>query len=476
MQDFFIKDLVNAAKANLISGSSDLPIQNISIDSRTIKEGDFFFAIKGENFDGHNFIPQAIEAGAAGIVVSKPINISKNIAIIEVSDTIIALGEAAKAYRNSFKNLKVAAITGSNGKTTTKEILFSILNRKYKTLANKGNFNNRIGAPLSIFELDSSYKYAVLEIGSSLFGEIDILANILAPDAAAITNIGCSHLETFQTPAGVFKEKKNIFKYLAKDGFIALNTDDEYLNTFRHCRLNGCQAHNDRLIDSNDGHSEFKKVIDFSIQNKASIYADNIKINKDGVSFILYIGSDSIPINSTQKGETFIKNALCAAAIASGFGFSINDIKIGIENFTPPRMRMEITTLKSGAVIINDAYNANPSSMQESIKTICATYADKDIILILGDMLELGVDSSKYHKELGEFISKQKVKASYLAGKDMSNTAQALKGGNVFYAPTAQDLLENLKTLSITSNTVILVKGSRGMKMEIMIGMINKDI
>ncbi|MDR0822350.1 MAG: UDP-N-acetylmuramoyl-tripeptide--D-alanyl-D-alanine ligase [Endomicrobium sp.] len=462
MEGFYIKDLVKSTGGRLISGNPNLPITNISIDSRTIKKGDFFFAIKGENFDGHSFIPQIIELGAAGIVVSNPVNISKDIAVIEVADTISALGEAAKAYRDSFKSLKVAAITGSNAKTTTKEILFSILNRKAKTLANKGNFNNRIGLPLSIFELNSSYKYAVLEIGSSIFGEIDILANILSPNAATITNIGYSHLETFETPEGVFKEKKNIFKYLAKDGFIALNIDDEYLKTIaqrRHCGL--------------DPQSPTIKLIDFSMRNKASVYADNIIISKDGIAFILYIGADSIQINSTQKGETFIKNALCAGAIASGFGFSIYDIKAGIENFTPPKMRMEITTLKNGAIIINDAYNANPSSMREAIKTICDTYTGKDIILILGDMLELGADSPKYHKELGEFISKQKIKAAYLAGKDMSNAAESLKGQNAFYAPTAQDLSEDLKNLSITSNTVILVKGSRGIKMETTIAMIN---
>lgn len=451
MRGFFVKDLIYSTGGRLISGNPAGLIENISIDSRTIKKGSFFFALKGANYDAHDFVQSVADLGAKGIIVSKDIkklsNISDDFCIIRVKDTVEALGAAAKAYRNLFKDLKIAAITGSNGKTTTKELLYSILNAKEKTLANKGNFNNRIGLPLSIFELDDSYKYGVFEIGSSIFGEIDILSDILSPYGVAITNIGYSHLQEFKSLDGVYKEKKDIFKYLSKDGFIVLNKDDEFL----------------ARIDRND----FQKVIEFSIKNKTDIYADNISLDKDGVKFQLHIGKDFIDIDSNQKGEIFVKNALCAAALAYGFGFSIDDIKEGVKNFTAPKMRMEQFISQNGAIFINDAYNANPSSMKGALKTVCASYESKDIILVLGDMLELGDESPQYHKELGEFIKGQKVKAVYLLGKEMSYAMAPLKDICVYHSESADNLYDKLKELSFDSNTVVLFKGSRSMRLEL---------
>ncbi|MDR0486608.1 MAG: UDP-N-acetylmuramoyl-tripeptide--D-alanyl-D-alanine ligase, partial [Elusimicrobiota bacterium] len=310
MRNFYVKDILKSCNGQLISGRQDYPINNISIDSRTIQKGAFFFALKGANFDGHNFISQAVEKGAAGIIFENYENIPLDIAAIKVENTLTALGLAAKAYRRRFKNIKIAAITGSNGKTTTKEMLYSILSRKAKTAANKGNFNNQIGLPLSLFELDEDCKYAVFELGTSGFGEIDVLGSILSPNAAAITNIGYSHLESFDSPAGVFKEKVNLFKYIDRKGFAALNIDDVFLSRVER--------------------GGFYKSLTFAVSKEADVYANTFSFGESGSSFKLHYGAENIDIKIPQIGTCFIQDSVCAAAIAIGFGFSLSDIKEGL--------------------------------------------------------------------------------------------------------------------------------------------------
>ena len=244
MESFYLKDLINAVNGKFLTGNPNAPIESVSIDSRTIKKGETFFALKGANFDGHDFIDVVIERGASVIVYSKqdmvfPKNIMNFPALIKVEDTLEALGALAKAYLTRFSDTKIFAITGSNGKTTTKEMLTSILNVRAKTLSNKGNFNNRIGLPLSVFNLSSEYKNAVFELGTSLKGEIATLGNIVCPDAAVITNIGYSHLETFVDPDGVFEEKKDLFDYV-KNEFDVSRSEEVFLkliNSWVMCEI-----------------------------------------------------------------------------------------------------------------------------------------------------------------------------------------------------------------------------------------------
>jgi len=451
MESFYLKDLVKAVNGKFLIGDLKAPITSISIDSRTVKKGEVFFALKGANFNGHDFIVSAIEKGASIIVYSDenavfPNNSIHFPALIKVEDTLEALGALAKAYRAKFNNIKVFAITGSNGKTTTKEMLASILNVRGKTLSNKGNFNNRIGLPLSVFNLSSEYKNAVFELGTSIKGEIAALADIVRPDAAVITNIGYSHLETFINPDGVFEEKKVLFDFVNDNGFIVLNIDDERLKTL-------------------EGKIQ-KKVITVSTQSSAEVYADSISVHEDIQRFYLHHGQDRIFVNIPAKGRFNISNALSAAACAIGAGCNLEEIQKGLENVKLPAMRMDSVVLDSGETLVNDAYNANPSSVRNSISAICESYPKKEVTLVLGDMLELGDKSADYHREIGEFLNTKKLNAVYLIG-DMSSEIQKTSVKNkTYHFKDPDELATALNKHARGEKSVFLFKGSRGMKLE----------
>jgi len=451
MESFSLKELIKAVNGKFLIGDPKMPVENVSIDSRTVKKGEVFFAVKGENYDGHDFIGEAVSRGAAAIVCSncdighiKPFPVFP--AVVKVNDTVVALGALARAYRKRFKDIKIVGITGSNGKTTTKEILSSILSVRNKTVSNKGNFNNRIGLPLSILNLTSDVKYGVFEMGTSVKGEIKILSDILCPDAAIITNIGYSHLETFETPAGVYEEKKVLFDGVPGDGFIVVNRDDKYLK--------------DTVSSAG------AKIISFSIEQDADVTAKDILSKQGELIFELRYKTNSIYVNMPSKGMFNVSNALAAASAAFGLGYSIVDVKKGIENFKAPAMRMETFVAKSGAVLINDAYNANPSSMRESVNAVLEAYPSSEINLVLGDMLEMGKDSKRYHKELGEFLSDKKIRAVYLSGEMSFHTKKAVGKKAVFYSRKPEDLFDALKKSGANKKSVFLFKGSRGMKLE----------
>jgi UDP-N-acetylmuramoyl-tripeptide--D-alanyl-D-alanine ligase len=455
MEIFQLRDLIHAIKGKFIIGDPNLLVKGVSVDSRTIRKEESYFAIKGKRYDGHDFIKEAVDKGASVVVYSnenlKPLaSFSKFPSLIKTDDTLIALGEFAKYYRNKFNSTKIVGITGSNGKTITKEILSSILNKNGKTLSNKGNFNNRVGLPLSVFNLTSEYQYAVFEAGTSLFGEIEILSDILTPDVGVITNIGFSHLETFVSPEGVFKEKKVLFEKVKENGVVVVNNDDKFLKTITKVGN--------------------RKIITFAIDCHADITAKNIKLFPDQIIFDICFGKEHLEVFMPARGKFNVYNALAAAACAIGLGISgiyLEDIKLGIESFIPPKMRMETIITKNGIVLINDTYNANPSSMKNSIEAVLQSYIDKKINLVLGDMLELGDKSNEYHFKLGKFIGEKKVNSINLFGSVISNTKASLGDKkNVFYSKSVDELLNNLKSIDVDKNSVFLFKGSRGMKME----------
>jgi UDP-N-acetylmuramoyl-tripeptide--D-alanyl-D-alanine ligase len=454
MEKFSLSDLKNSIHGKTKNKTGEIFFNGVSIDTRTIKKGDVYFAIKGKKFDGHDFIEQAVKNGAGAVVYSMD-NYGNNIdfkktTMIKVDCVLTALGNFAKFYRQKFNNIKIIGITGSNGKTTTKEILTSILKQKGETISNKGNFNNRIGLPFSVFNLSRGNKYGVFEMGTSLFGEIKILADILKPTAAIITNIGHSHLETFENPEGVFKEKKSLFESIEHDGFIVRNNDNIFLRQYKN----------------ND-----TKIVSFAINSQADVCARKIKVLKEKLSFDIFYKNKKINILMPAKGVFNVYNALAAASCALEFGFSLEEIKRGIEIFELPKMRMETLAAKSGTVLINDSYNANPSSMEESIKAVCQSYKEKKICLILGDMLELGKDEEKYHRELGKFVAKQNVALVFCVGKLMSFTKESIEKENgkikTFHCITGGGLLKDICKIRGKKNFVFLFKGSRKMELEI---------
>jgi len=451
VEPFYIKDLMCAVGGKFIKGNPGLLANGVSIDSRTIKKGEVYFAVRGARYDGHDFIKEAIDKGASAVVCSKDkIDFIKSfpdfVSIVKTNDTLISLGEFAKSYRTKFKNIKIAGVTGSNGKTTTKEILVSIFNRKGRTLSNEGNFNNRIGLPLSIFNLTSDIEYAVFEMGTSLRGEIKILSDISKPDAGIVTNVGFSHLETFVSPEGVFEEKKVLFDNVKETGFIVINNDDEFLRTVPR--------------------SVSRKIIAFALDTAADVCAKNIKLSPDKIDFEIFYKKTSVKIKMPAKGRFNVSNALAAAACAIGFGFSLDEIKCGIENFMLPKMRMKTLITGTNVVLINDAYNANPSSMRKAIQAILQSYDGKKINLVLGDMLELGNKSADYHFELGKFIKAQNISSVHLLGEMSFYTKEALNSKNVFYSKNSGALLAQLRQIHADEDCVFLFKASRNMKLE----------
>jgi UDP-N-acetylmuramoyl-tripeptide--D-alanyl-D-alanine ligase len=452
MEIFQLRDLIQAIDGEFIIGDPNLLVEGISIDSRTIRKGEAYFAIKGERYDGHDFIKEAVDKRVSVIVYSnknlKPFTpFLKFPAMVKADNSTVALGKFAKYYRRKFKNVSIVGITGSNGKTTTKEILFSILNHKGKTLSNKGNFNNRTGLPLSIFNLTSQYQYAIFETGTSLYGEIEILSDILMPDIAVITNIGFSHLETFICPEGVFKEKKVLFEKVKENGCLIINNDDKFLRTITDVGA--------------------RKIITFGLDCQADVTAENIKLFPEQTVFNICFNKQSLEVFMPVCGKLNVYNALSAAACALGLGLSLKDIKDGIESFIPPKMRMETVYAKNGVILINDAYNANPSSMRNSIDAVLQSYPDKKVNLVLADMLELGNKTDEYHFELGKFIGDKKINSVNLFGDIIFNTKIGLGDKkNVFYSKNSDGFLNNLKKIDVDENSVFLFKGSRGMKLE----------
>lgn len=451
MENFYLKDLISAVNGSFVMGNKLLPVNEVGIDTRTIPQNSIFFAIKGKSLDGHDYIKEAIEKKVSAIVYSRDDinfnNLAKTLpSLVKVSNTSIALEQLATAYRKKFNMLKMVAITGSNGKTTTKEMLASILKQKGKTLSNQGNFNNRIGVPLTLFNLTSDTKYAAIEIGTSEFGEIKVLTDITKPYCGIITNIGKTHLEFFKTPENVLKEKITLIDGISNAGFVVLNNDDIYIKT---------------VI------SQVKKrVITFGLNSYADVYANNIKLNLDKQIFDIHIGNKKETVAISMKGLHNVLNSLAATAAAYGLGFSLCEIKDGLSKCIPPKMRMQEYILNSGAILINDAYNANPTSMRESIKNLAQAYPNKEVILVLGDMLELGDKTEQYHAEIGRYInSLPYVKSVFLFGNLVRYIQKELIDKKTEYFDTKTNLCKQV-TNEIKENSVIFIKGSRGMKLD----------
>ena len=454
MDNFFLNDLINGTNGKAVNFFDNKKINNISIDTRTIKENDAFFAICGKNLDGHDFIREAINKKASIIVYSKnDIDTSnKSVCFVKVKDTALALEQTAKSYKANFKKLFTVAITGSNGKTTTKEFIASIFKQKAETLNNQGNFNNRIGVPLTIFNLTEQHKYAVIEMGTSEFGEIGILSNIVCPNCAVLTNIGDSHLEFFKNRENVLKEKIHVIDNLPKDGFVILNNDDTYLQGILP--------------------SIKREIITYGFGKTAYVRAENINLIDEKPSFDLYINNKFVErMSVAMKGKFNILNSLAAIAVAYKLNFSIECIKNALLNFNPPKMRMQTTKIKNEMLAINDAYNANPCSMQNSILSLKDSYPNKKVVLVLGDMLELGENSDNFHKELGKMIDGLSyIKTVFLFGKKVAFTKQEIKNKEAFLfeennSESQEKLFKEIERM-FEKNMIILFKGSRGIKLD----------
>jgi len=452
---FSIEEVITATGGKLISGPSAMSFCGVSTDSRSIVQGNIFIALKGESYDGHDFAVAALQQGAAGLLIQNETDIGfaaggGNAAVIMVADTLQALGDLASAWRKKF-TVPVIALTGSSGKTTTKEMIAGIIGREKNVLKTEGNLNNLIGLPLTLLGLKKEHEIAILEMGTNTRGEIKRLTQIAAPDIALITNIGPAHLAGFGTVEAIREEKGALFLHMAGAGLVVVNVDDEAVRT---------------IAEGWKG-----RKVTFGMSLDADITAGDIEKNGvKGVRFNLSAGGKTEKVEMKTAGIHNIYNALAAAAVAGAAGCDMATIREGLMSFRPVSGRMTIIKLRNCAFIIDDSYNANPASMREALMTLKDLKNHHNGFVFFGDMLELGDAAAEMHRKIGILMATIGVSAVFLKGEYAAHTsAGAREGGmaeeNIFLLSDETQVAEYLKK-HLKKGDWILVKGSRRMKME----------
>ncbi|MFA9458075.1 UDP-N-acetylmuramoyl-tripeptide--D-alanyl-D-alanine ligase [Halalkalibacter sp. AB-rgal2] len=418
----------------------------VSTDTRTIQKGNLYIPIVGENFNGHDFVSTAIEKGAAGALWQRnQPNPPAHIPLIYVEDSLLALQDLAKNYIASLST-KVIGITGSNGKTTTKDMVTSVLATMYNVQKTEGNYNNHIGLPLTILQLEEDTEIAVLEMGMSGRGEIELLSSIAKPDAAIITNIGESHLQDLGSREGISEAKLEITAGLRENGMLIIDGDEPLLT--------------EKIVNSpyqvtTVGRSEVSDYYPMQIKQKSG--GTYFTIDGEGEFFIPVLGKHNI------------HNALSAIALAKSLGVSNANIKKGLEMMKITGMRTELLEGKAGVRIINDAYNASPTSMRAGIELLQDLQGYKKKVVVLGDMLELGENEESFHYDVGKGIDKEKIDYVFTFGalgrKISDGAKENFSEERVQAFNDKQALIQTLKGI-VEGGDIVLVKGSRGMKLE----------
>ncbi len=430
----------------------DISIRQVSTDSRSMNQGALFVAIKGERFDGHDYVEQALANGAVLVMVEEGKAIADHIPALFVPNTLEALGLLASEYRLLFK-IPVIAVTGSVGKTSTKDMIAAILSARFKVHKTKGNFNNEIGLPLSVLEMDDSHEAAVFEMGMRGFGEISALSRIVKPDIAVITNIGISHIERLGTRQNILKAKLEVLDGMDNHGVVVVNGDDELLSGLRG------------LLK--------QKTIFYGINEDLEIWAYDLSSKgEEGVSFQVKTPESDLDLFVPAPGMHNVHNALAGIAIAQQLHMSKDEIEAGLLCFSSERMRLSIEE-KNGIKFINDSYNAAPSSVKAAIDVLCDIGKGMRKWAVLGDMLELGEWTEEAHREIGRLVSTLEI--DYLVG--VGDYAKwYIQGANENAdSKTITMLVENIAQAKpyikalMQQGDVLLFKGSRRMKLDILV-------
>lgn len=453
-----VAEILNATKGKLLCGDKKRSFSNICIDSRNITADEIFVAITGKKYDGSKFAQNVVKQGIKGLILNEnkinelPLTEwqNKNIVCILVKDATKAIGDIAHFNRNRF-NVSVVAITGSNGKTTTRKMISAIVERRFKTLSTSGNFNNEIGVPLTLFKLDGSHQWVVLELGMNARGEIERLAEICMPDIGVITNIGAAHLEKLGSIDEVANAKKELLKKIKPNGTVVLNADDS------------------RLLQIAD--ETAKKTLLFGLSKRSAIRAEAIKKTLNGISFNLILPKESVSINLNAVGNFMVLNALAAASVGYLLGINGANIKAGLEKFKPAHGRMNV--IESGGIhIIDDSYNANPDSMITAFTTFKSLKRGQRGAIVVGDMLELGKHAKAMHQKIGFISVTSNIAKLYVTGKFAETVvkgAQDNKNNAVeIFKGTKEKILEDLLNWLLPTDWV-LIKGSRGCHMEVIV-------
>lgn len=438
-----VKDILKITNGKLICGDENIEINDFSKDTREIKDGDTYIAIKGERFDGNDFCQNAVDSGAKVCIVSKDIGAINGVAIIKVEDTLKALQDIA-SYKRMQYDIPVVAVTGSVGKTSTKDLIASVVSEGYKTLKTKGNYNNEIGLPLTVLSLKDE-EAMVVEMGMNHFGEIRKLTNIAKPTVAVITNIGTAHIGNLGSRENILKAKLEILEGL-QGNTVIINNDNDLLYKW--------------ALENKDKYN----IITYGITNESDYMAKNIKSYEDKSEFTV---SSKTDINNKKilvpvGGEHFILNSLCGVAVGEYLKVPTEKIIRGIAKLELTKKRMEILKSKSGATVINDTYNANYDSMKAAIAYLKAI-ENKRKIAILGDMLELGDYSKELHEKVGVEVD-SKIDILITIGKEAKYIAEKSKAKQIIQCDNIQEAIEKIKEIE-TKDDAILLKASNGMKL-----------
>jgi UDP-N-acetylmuramoyl-tripeptide--D-alanyl-D-alanine ligase len=455
-EPFELRDVIAWTSGTQICGSASANLDGVSIDTRSIERGQLFVAVRGPNFDAHEFLPRAAKAGAAALLVERDHfradGLAAELPVIGVEDAVKALGALASGHRARFDG-PLVAITGSSGKTTTKEMCAAILGVGAPCLKTTGNLNNEFGLPLTLLRREAAHRRAVVEIGTNHPGEIATLSAIAAPTVAAITNVGVAHVEFLGSRDGIGQEKGDIYASLDADGVAVVNRDDH-----RVCREAQAKAPG--------------RVIGFGMKD-ADVRAEGVHFDDaGGFEFRLITPAGSAPVQVAGLGDTTVINALAAAACAVAAGVPLAEIATGLERYVPPKGRMARHELKSGAVVIDDSYNANPDSLRVALESLARLAGESRgrSIAVVGDMGELGDSAESAHRSAGAWVAELGIDFLFAFGKRADAVADAARSAGMA-AEKVRAGSEHTRVAGeirqlLTGGDWVLVKGSRAMQME----------
>jgi UDP-N-acetylmuramoyl-tripeptide--D-alanyl-D-alanine ligase len=451
-----VAKLIEATGGVLLQGNPKQSVGNISTDTRQLQPGDCFVALPGEHADGHAFIPNALAKGTGALVVSAgrsdlSLLAAAEVAVIEVPDTLYGLGEIARYFRMQHP-IPVVGVTGSNGKTSTKEMVAAVLGRRYEVLKNEGNFNNLIGVPLTVLSIEARHQAAIVEMGINVPGEMARLVEIAGPTVGLITNVQPAHLEGLHSLEEILLEKGRLWLSLRPEDLAVVNLDDERLAGFS-------KEVTARTVTYSLKHAEGDVRL-----------AGEVTTQGEASSFSMNLGDRSISVRLPVLGLHHVGNALAAAAVGWGMGLPADSIAAGLMHYKPVKMRMQMHRLADGRTLIDDTYNANPGSLLAAVRTVTIESRGKPVVVVLGDMRELGPESASLHREVGCQIASLGVSQLITLGQMTLELADGavqagLPASACRHAESHEEIVIWLRNHTL-KDAWILVKGSRGMTME----------
>lgn len=450
MNDLIVKDIIEVCNAKLLCGDINTKITNFSKDTRTLSPNDMYIGIKGENFDGNVFCNQALELGAIGCITDSKLDDSilkkyDSRVIIQVENSITALQKLAN-YKRKLYNIPVVAITGSVGKTSTKDIVANVLSQKYNVLKTEGNLNNQIGLPLTLLRL-KDHTAIVVEMGMGNLGEISNLSKIAEPTISVITNIGTSHIGNLGSRENILKAKLEILDGMSTEGILIINNDNDLLHKYYE-------------------ENKSNKIITYSIEEESFLSPQDIVYSKNHSSYTITVNDKNYPINVPIGGKHFVYNSLAAILVGLQLGLSVSDIIIGINNFSLTKNRMEINNIKNNITVINDSYNASYDSVKAALEYLNG-YTGQRKVVVLGDMLELGNFSKQLHENIADDIIANNIDILITVGKEAKYIYEkAIKLGfnpnNAFSFANNNDAIDKLHNI-LSKEDIVLLKASHGM-------------